>query len=89
MFFRLLAETGLIGTFFLIFLIFKSRIKFIYSENIPESKLIYWLINNGIFVLILLRLLRQGHYTMLGFTLFLLMYFYGNKILNERSKEIC
>ncbi len=63
MFFRLLVETGLLGTFFLFFLIYKSRIKFIYSQNIPESKLIYWLINNGIFVLILLRLLRQGHYT--------------------------
>jgi O-antigen ligase len=88
MFFRLLSETGLLGTFFLLFLIFKSRIKLIYSENITESKLIYWLINNGIFVLILLRFLRQGHYTMLGFTLFLLMYFYANKRLNERSKEI-
>lgn len=88
MLFRFLSEMGLLGTFFLFFLIFKSRVKFIYNENIFESKLIYWLISNGIFVLILLRLLRQGHYTMLGFTLFLLMYFYTNKILNERDKEI-
>ncbi len=87
MFFRLLAEVGMLGTFFILFLIFKKRIKNNYSLNKLQLTTDYWLISNGIFILILIRLLRQGHYTMLGFTLFLLMYFYANKELNERVKE--
>jgi len=87
MFFRLLAEIGLLGTVFILYLLFKSRVKFNYTKNLTDYDVNYWLISNGIFVLILIRLLRQGHYTMLGFTLFILMYFYANKKWNERNKE--
>ena len=88
MLFRMLAEIGLLGIFFILFLFFKKRIRHNYEKNQLQIITDYWLISNGIFVLILIRLLRQGHYTMLGFTLFLLMYFYANKKLNERVNKI-
>lgn len=87
MFLRLLVEIGILGTVFILYLIFKNRVKLNYTKNLSDQDVNYWLISNGIFVLILIRLLRQGHYTMLGFTLFLLMYFYANKKWNERNKE--
>lgn len=90
MLFRMLAEIGFIGTFLFIFLIFSKRCKLDYfSDSTTISKTQLWLVSNGIFVLILIRLLRQGHYTMMGFSLFLLLYYYTYKELkNLKDNEI-
>lgn len=86
MFLRLLSETGIIGTFLFLFLIFTLRIKDDYNKFQLQELTDLWLLNQGIFVLIIIRLLRQGHYTMMGFTVFLLIYYY---IFKEfKSKKI-
>lgn len=80
---RLLSECGLVG--FLLFLgfILKNKIKFRRGMNDNEIK--FWLINNGIFLMILLRLIRQGHYTVSGFIFFLLLFYFTNKSLEKAS----
>jgi len=72
LFFRILVETGLIGAILFIYFVLKNRIYLYKTSNIITQNL--WAINNGIFVLLVLRLLRQGHYTMLGFILMILIY---------------
>lgn len=87
MLFRLLAEVGFLGVLIFMYLLFRTRIKLSFDVKHTQQTINLWMISNSIFVLILIRLLRQGHYTMLGFTLFLLMYFYAYKQFNERVKE--
>ena len=70
LFLRLLAETGILGVFAFFSYIGTERLKF---ETVSRGYGYLWALSNGIFVLILLRLLRQGHYTSLGFVLFLLL----------------
>ena len=77
LFFRILVELGLLGIFFAMYFIFRNRISFRSNLGVQLHNL--WAINNGILVLIILRLLRQGHYTMLGFVLMLLMFYYSKK----------
>ena len=76
--FRILVEMGAFGLFCVLYFIFSYRIKFIDSKR-TDFKQYLWVINNGIFVLILLRLLRQGHYTMLGFLMLIIIYFISYK----------
>lgn len=87
MLFRLLVEVGFLGVLIFMYLLFRTRIKLSFDVKHTQQTINLWMISNSIFVLILIRLLRQGHYTMLGFTLFLLMYFYAYKQFNERVKE--
>ena len=67
---RMLAETGIIGAIILLVFVFSNRLRY------PQagSDLFLWALNNGLFVLIALRILRQGHYTMLGFLVMLYLY---------------
>src|SRR5690606_26420219 len=77
LFFRLIVEIGLIGLLLVFYFVYSNKIKYI-----PKAKDLYhnlWIINNGIFILIILRLLRQGHYTMLGFILMLMVYYQTKK----------
>ena len=73
---RLLAETGFVGLFFFGLYLYNKRIE--YSTIVVENGFL-WAFNNGILVLIILRLLRQGHYTSLGFILFLMLYYFAKK----------
>ena len=87
LFFRLLAESGLLGFSLFLYFVFKNRIKFSISENQDER--FFWIFSNGIFVLIILRLFRQGHYSSLGFIMFLLLFYFIRKetrFINERNK---
>ena len=78
--FRMLVEFGITGTLFFIFIIFKKRIKYQKWINIKQENL--WVINNGILILIILRFLRQGHYTMLGFVLMVMIYYLSHEKFN-------
>lgn len=74
MLFRLASEVGLVGLFLLTLFLVRNRV----SVNLKKASYFeveYWMINNGILVLFLARLLRQGHYTMLGFAVFVVLYF--------------
>jgi hypothetical protein len=82
---RLLAETGLIGlTLFFFFLYhFKASMHAGYS---PEQKVL-WILNNGILVLLLLSVLRNGNYTILGKMLFCLMYYLSYAFLKDSNRS--
>lgn len=89
MFLRLMSETGLFGL--LIFFIILVRC---YVKRDKEHLTYHWLISNGVLVMILLNLFRQGHYFLNGFPFFVLLYYY-NKVsylnyindLEENDKE--
>jgi hypothetical protein len=72
---RLLAETGIVGTG--IFLYFAFRHKCRARLSMSPMANIYWLLNSGFFVLLLLAILRNGNYTTHGKMLFFMMYFYS------------
>ncbi len=89
MFLRLMSETGLFGL--LIFFIILVRC---YVKRDKEHLTYHWLISNGVLVMILLNLFRQGHYFLNGFPFFVILYYY-NKVsylnylsdLKESDKE--
>jgi len=70
LFFRLVSETGLAGIFLFFFFLFKFRIS---KDADPTNRL--WVINNAIMALLILRLIRFGHYFDLGFFLLFWMYY--------------
>lgn len=73
---RLLVETGILGTCLILIWIFRTRI-----SDIPHNpELInFWLLSNGIFILLCIRLLRHGHYTVNALWLFLLLYYFARR----------
>lgn len=72
LFLRLLSETGLFGLTVLFFFIFKFHL------TMREDKGgFFWIINNAIFILFFIRLLRSGHYFNDGFFLFFWMYYFS------------
>lgn len=81
---RLLVETGVLGLLFISLFLYNKRIRFETIMTVGNGYL--WAFNNGILVLILLRLLRQGHYTSLGFVLFLLVFYFSKKEMNAYER---
>ena len=74
LFIRLLSETGLLGLGMFFFFIFRFRLRRKHI-NIPE--LSNWVImNNGILILFIVRLVRTGNYVGNGFFFFFLLYYY-------------
>lgn len=84
LFMRLLVESGLIVVILILHFTFYNRIRF---SHVKVNERFFWAFNNGIFVLIILRLLRQGHYTSLGFIMFLLLFYLlkYNVVFDERN----
>lgn len=68
---RLLSETGLVGTAFVFLFIYMH---FLPKRRDPTGYL--WIINNGILILFIARLLRQGHYFSEGFFFFIWLYYF-------------
>ncbi|WP_306640441.1 hypothetical protein [Sanyastnella coralliicola] len=71
---RLLSETGLYGVSVMIWLVLSNLVPKNRSQN--ETN---WLMSNAILVVILVYLMRQGHYFINGFPFFLWMYYYIRK----------
>jgi len=69
---RLISETGIFGVGLFLFIVFRC-----YVSRDPDNETYHWLISNAILVMILLNLLRQGHYFLNGFPFFVLMYLYN------------
>lgn len=81
---RLISETGIFGV--TIFLIIMAKC---YVKRDEENESYHWLISNGILIMILLNLFRQGHYFLNGFPFFVLMYIFNkisyNKFIEEKT----
>ena len=78
MFLRLLSETGVFGTGFFIFFLIKNYL--------PRKRALneeYWLISIGCLIIIIVHLIRQGHYFYNGFPFFIWLYYYTSKISRE------
>ena len=82
MFLRLMSETGLYGMVVILLLLFGS---WVFSWQAVEKE--YWLISNACALIILLYMLRQGHYFLNGFPFFLWLHFYTNKLNKYKMKE--
>lgn len=77
LFLRLLSETGLFGLGLVLYFLFRFRLK---EKKLMELQII----NNAIFVLFLLQLLRQGHYFYNGLFFFVWVYYFTYIILKKR-----
>jgi len=75
---RLISETGLFGVCIFLFIIIKFYIK-----RTDEEDTYHWLVSNGILIMILLNLFRQGHYFLNGFPFFVLLYIYNSISYNQ------
>lgn len=73
MFLRLMSETGLFGIAIFLIIIIKCYVKRDRNNNTSY----YWLISNGILIMILLNLLRQGNYYLYGFPFFFMLYYFN------------
>ena len=72
MFLRLMSETGLFGLTIFFVIMIKG-----YVMRDPNNISYHWLVSNGILIMILLNLFRQGHYFLNGFPFFLLLYYFN------------
>lgn len=70
LFLRLVSETGLFGLALVFFFVNRFRVK---SEHIHE---LGWVISTSILILILIKLIREGHYFNNGLPFFLWTYYY-------------
>jgi hypothetical protein len=68
---RLISETGLFGIMLYSLLLIRYNIKKSREDNTNK-----WIISNAILVLLLINIVRQGHYVAYGFPAFILMYYY-------------
>lgn len=85
MFVRLMSETGLLGLgLFFTFLLKNALIRKGYDD--PELR-DYTLINQGIFIWFLVRLIRTGNYFGNGFFLFFFIYYFSKKIVQKKRLE--
>lgn len=76
---RITAELGLVFLVVFVYLLLKYRLRIGEIDRKNCFQMNSWLINNGIFVLILLRCIRQGNYFMLGLCFFLIIYVLSKK----------
>jgi hypothetical protein len=68
---RLMSETGIYGMGVMILLLIRCWIS---KPNAIDNET--WVMSNGLTIIILVYLIRQGHYFLNGFPLFLWLYYY-------------
>lgn len=71
MFLRLMSETGIYGLFIFIMLLIKC---WVFKASAKSRE--HWVMSNALAIIILLYLLRQGHYFLNGFPFFVWMFYY-------------
>lgn len=82
MFLRLMSETGLFGLSIFFIIMIKC-----YVKRDKHNLSYHWLISNGVLVMILLNLFRQGHYFLNGFPFFMFLYYYNSvSYMNFKEK---
>ena len=87
MFLRLMSETGIYGLSIMTLLLLRCWI--FKGGAMDESA---WVISNSLAIIIIIYLLRQGHYFLNGFPLFLWLFYYlhveNKEVMKERKAEI-
>ncbi|MFM7311068.1 MAG: hypothetical protein ACKOZY_10705 [Flavobacteriales bacterium] len=76
---RLMSETGAYGLFVMVLLLIRS---WIFKPRSSDD--VNWVMSNGLAMIILIYLIRQGHYFLNGFPLFLWMFYYLS-VQNKRE----
>jgi hypothetical protein len=84
LFLRLMSETGLFGLGAVIIFLWRFFMGKKYIRN-PKFRYLN-IINQSIFILVVVRLVRTGHYFGNGFFLFIFMYYYTKKIAEGKFK---
>jgi len=84
LFLRLMSEMGMVGMGMVLYFIFKFHI---YRKDDPSGY--FWIINNAILAMFMIRLLRSGHYFNGGLFFFVWLYYFSGKykrLINEDKK---
>lgn len=79
---RLVSETGLVGVIAVLFFIWKFRVKKSGNREL-------YIVNNAVFVLFILQLLKQGHYFYNGLFFFVWLYYVSGKVYREGELKDC
>ena len=82
MFLRLVSETGLFGVGIFLIIMIKC-----YVKRDLNYLTYHWLVSNGILIMILLNLFRQGHYFLNGFPFFVILYYF-NSVSYKNHQEL-
>jgi hypothetical protein len=82
LFLRLMSETGIYGLGLMLYLLFRC---WIFSPKAFERE--NWVMSNGLVIIIVIYLVRQGHYFYNGFPFFLWVYYYNFEINRNQWKE--
>lgn len=85
LFVRLMSETGLLGLGMFFIFLFRNMLV-VKGYNYQELR-DYTLINQGIFIWFIVRLVRTGNYFGNGFFLFFFMYYFSKKIVDRKVME--
>ena len=83
LFIRLMSETGLMGLFMVFLYIFKFRLK---KKHVVSSQTYYYLIlNQAVFIVFVIRLIRTGNYIGQGFFFFFFLYYFTYKLTMQEA----
>jgi hypothetical protein len=74
MFLRLMSETGLYGLLVIFFIVFRN---FVFKRTSQNE--VNWIISSSTLLIILIYLMRQGHYFLNGLPFFIWLYYYTRK----------
>jgi len=78
MFLRILGELGIVGLLVFICFVIFNRMRFHKLMGYEAEAL--WIINTGVFIMIILFMIRNGNYTFHGRLFFLLSYYYSYQL---------
>lgn len=80
---RIVSEIGLIGVIF----VFVFIRRFFVRRDVNDEDNNFWVISAACLCMIMLYLLRQGHYFLNGFPFFVWLYYYAHRKSAERKAE--
>ncbi len=83
---RLLSETGLSGLLIFVLFLYVYKLSYRQCALSDEAKML-WLINNGILLMLILCLMRNGHYTIHGRFLFVFIFYYSYRAVMRSARK--